>query len=77
MNVGRLLPTALEPWWPDFIQIAVGYGVDDRVTKREFVVGLDLNLLKLFNPRQEDLLLITRTVDLFHIPAPAIKFTEK
>jgi hypothetical protein len=76
-DVDKLLPESIEPYWPDFIQIAVGYGVDDRVTKREFVIGFDLNLLELFKPRQEDLLLITRTVDLFHLPAPAIKFTEE
>jgi hypothetical protein len=46
------------------------------VTRREFAVGLDINLLELFRTQQEDMLLILRTVDMFHIPAPAIKFTE-
>lgn len=76
-NVNNILPSSLEPYWPDFIQLAVGFGVDDNVTKREFVFGIDLNLEALFRPEHEDLLLLTRTVDYFHIPAPAIKLTER
>ncbi len=76
-DINKLLPASIEPYWPDFIQIAVGYGVDNLVTKREFIVGLDLNLLELFSPKQADLLLVIRTVDMLHLPAPAIKFTEQ
>ena len=75
-DVHTLLPQSLKSYWPDFIRFAIGYGVDGLVTKRELAVGLDLDLLALFNPRQEDWLLALRTADMFHIPAPAIKFTE-
>ncbi|MEK9136509.1 MAG: DUF2279 domain-containing protein [Bacteroidota bacterium] len=75
-DIDKLLPSSVEPYWPDFLQIAVGVGVDDKVTKRELVVGFDLNLEELFHTENEDLLLIERTVNMFHVPAPAIKFTE-
>lgn len=76
VNVNGLLPAALEPYWPDVLQIAVGYGVDDGISKREGVIGLDFNL-EVFPTHSEDLLLLQKTVNMFHIPAPAIKFTEK
>jgi len=75
-NVNNLLPESIEPYWPDFINVAVGMGVDNHATKREFVIGLDLNLESLFRTDNEDWLLVERTVNMFHFPAPAIKFTE-
>lgn len=76
-NVNNLLPSSLEPYWPDWLNIAVGMGVDDNWTKREFVFGFDLNLESLFRTENENLLLLERTINMFHIPAPAIKFTER
>jgi hypothetical protein len=75
-NVNNLLPSLIEPYWPDFLQIAVGFSVDDKVTKREAVIGFDINLEALFSTENEDWLLFEKTVNKFHIPAPAIKFTE-
>jgi hypothetical protein len=76
-DINNLLPSSLEPYWPDFLQVAVGMGVDDGFKKREFVIGFDLNLESLFRTDNEDLLLLEKTVNKFHIPAPAIKFTER
>ncbi len=75
-DIDKLLPSSLEPYWPDFLQIAVGMSVDEHVTRREFVIGLDLNLESLFPTKNEDALLVEKIVNMFHIPAPAIKFTE-
>lgn len=75
-NMHNLLPGEVGRCWPEFLQMAVGYGVDDRVSKREFVIGLDFNLGAL-SIESQDLNLVRRTVDLFHLPAPAIKFTEQ
>ncbi len=76
VNVHNLLPTSMESYWPSFLQLAVGYGVDDQQTRREVVIGLDLNVESLFNPSSDDLLLAARIVDVLHIPSPAIKFTQ-
>lgn len=75
VNVKNLLPVSLEPYWPGFLQLGVGYGVDDNESKRELVVGLDLNL-EIFQTHNEELSLIQKTVNMFHIPAPAVKFTQ-
>jgi hypothetical protein len=74
-NVNELLPSSLEPIWPDWLQVGVGYGVDENMTKREFVIGLDFNL-DVFSTSSEDLLLVRNTLNMFHYPAPAVKFTE-
>lgn len=76
-DVNNLLPSSIEPYWPDFLQLAVGMGVDDGWTKREFLIGLDINLESLFKTENENWLLVEKTVNKFHLPAPAIKFTEK
>jgi hypothetical protein len=76
-DVNNLLPSSLEPLWPDWLNVAVGMGVDDHWTKREFLIGLDLNLQSLFRTENEDWLLVEKTVDMFHIPGPAIKWTEE
>jgi hypothetical protein len=74
-DIDKLLPESIEPYWPDFLQIGIGYGVDDNVTKREFSIGFDINLERIFHTENEDWLLVEKTVNKFHIPAPAIKFT--
>ena len=74
-NVHNLLPESAQHWWPEFLQLAVGYGVDDRQTRREMMVGLDLNLC-VFQTQQPELRLLGQTVDLFHIPMPSVKLTE-
>ena len=77
VKLHNLLPKSIESYWPAFLQPAVGFSVDDNWTKREFMIGLDLSLEEIFQPRNENWLLLTRTVDHFHFPAPAIKFTER
>lgn len=74
-NVNELLPSTVEPYWPDCLQVAVGYSVDDHMTKREAIIGLDLNL-EVFSAPSEDVLLLQKTLNMFHLPMPAMKFTE-
>jgi len=74
-NMHNLLPKQIGTYWPEFLQLAVGYGVDNFASRREFVIGLDFNLGAL-SVQNQDLLLLTKTVDMFHLPAPAIEFTE-
>jgi hypothetical protein len=74
-NVHNLLPSGMQSFWPEFLQIAVGFGVDENVTRRELVFGLDFNL-DVFSTDSETLLLVRNTLNMFHYPAPAVKFTE-
>lgn len=74
-NVHGLLPPDWKPYWPMLIQLAVGYSIDESQTRREGVIGLDFNL-EVFPAPNPDILLLQKTVNMFHIPAPAVKFTE-
>ena len=82
VNVNNLLPASLEPYWPDPLQLAVGWSVRDHFTpwhfalgKPEFVVGLDLDLGD-WPFRQRELHLAQRIVNHYHFPMPAVKFSE-
>jgi hypothetical protein len=75
VNIHQLLPEGARTYWPGWLQLAVGYGVDETQTRREWVIGLDLNL-GAFQVEQPDLRLLLQTADLFHFPAPAVKFTQ-
>jgi len=74
-NVHNLLPYSVKSYWPDFLQLAVGYGVDDRATKAEVAFALDLNL-EVFSIKNEELALLQKIGNMIHVPAPGIKFTE-
>lgn len=82
VNVNNLLPASLEPWWPDWLQPAVGYSVRDHFTPwhraigtAEFVVGLDLDL-GAWPFRQRELHCVQRIVNHYHFPLPAVKFSD-
>jgi hypothetical protein len=74
-NMHNLLPQPLKDHWPEFLQLAVGYGVNEDMTRREGVIGLDFNLEVIPAP-SVDVLLLQKSVNMIHIPAPAIKFTQ-
>jgi hypothetical protein len=75
VNVHNLLPTTMRSYWPEFQQLAAGYGVDDHQTKHEAVIGLDFNL-NIFQPESDIVKLLQREISMIHLPAPAVKFTE-
>lgn len=74
-NVHNLMPETMRDYWPEFIQLAVGYGVGWGETRRELVIGLDLNL-EAFTTNDDTILLLERSFNNIHWPAPALKLTE-
>jgi hypothetical protein len=76
VNVHNLLPTSMDKYWPEWLQIALGYGVDDHETKREGVIALDLNF-EAFKTENDNVRVAEKLLDLMHVPAPAVKFTER
>jgi len=75
LNLPAVLPERWRGAWPAFLQPAVGYGVDRHQTRREFVVGFDIDIesLSVKNPELE---LVEGILGPIHIPEPALKFTE-
>jgi hypothetical protein len=74
-NVNNLLPSSLEPYWPDILQVGVGYSVADHLQRSEVMIGFDFNLEVLDSP-SPDLLLIIKTLNTFHYPAPAVILSD-
>ncbi|MEN3039219.1 MAG: DUF2279 domain-containing protein [Candidatus Kryptonium sp.] len=76
VSVNNLLPEKIEKFYPDFLNIAIGYGVRDLDGigggKREFYISLDYDLEKL--PGDGWFLkLLKKNLNYIHLPAPAIR----
>lgn len=76
VNVHNLLPEPARKYWPEFINLAAGFGVTAGETRREIILGIDLNL-EAFHTSSEDILYAERIWNLMRIPAPAVVWTEK
>jgi hypothetical protein len=75
VNVHEFLPETWKEYWPKWLALAVGYGVHDGETRREFAIGFDINFLG-FEGTSEDLLFLKKSLNLIRPPLPAVKFTE-
>lgn len=88
IDINSLLPSKIENYWPDWLNIAIAYGVDKvklgkniwnssngPLGDREWYISLDYSLLKLFNPQSQFFRDILNFLDNFHFPAPAIKIS--
>lgn len=72
-NVKNLLPESVRPYWPSVLQIAFGLGAEDNLTTRTYNLSFDYNLEAL--PIEgRDASLFKRLLNLFHYPAPGVKF---
>jgi hypothetical protein len=74
-KVNNFLPKSVEPYWPDWLQLAVGYSGADNVTRREFILGFDYNL-EMIPLEGTDINLVKKMLNMFHLPAPGVKFSR-
>lgn len=83
-NVNYFLPDKYKNYWPEWLQIALGYGLSNwdgdeeymgrHVTDRELWLSFDYDLEKL--PGDGELLrLLKKLFNQFHFPAPAVRLT--
>lgn len=73
-KVNNFLPESVERLWPEWLQLAIGYGGADHVTRREYIVGFDYNL-EMIPIEGTDINLIKKLLNMFHAPAPGVKFS--
>ena len=88
VSVEDLLPAAAKPWWPDWLGVAVGYGANQTMLgekiynsrngvgqgEQEWYIALDYDLRKL--PGDTAFLRwLKESLNIFHLPAPAIRLT--
>ena len=61
-------------YWPDFLQLAVGYSGRNNVTQREFILSLDYDLELI--PIESDFADMLKSIlNMIHLPAPGVKFS--
>lgn len=91
IDVNTLIPKAADPYWPDWLNIAVGYGGSDMFTERgnwnidknrkglgnqEWYLAFDYDLLKIFNPDENTFFYqLLDFLNMIHLPSPTIRFT--
>jgi hypothetical protein len=76
-DVHNLLPKSAKRYWPPFLNIAVGYGIDKNTprnslpTNREFGLSLDWNLTSI-KTKNKSVALVRNIADYLHYPAPGV-----
>ena len=75
-DIYKIFGESFQKYWPQFLQPAIGFSVNKNGTEREFVLGLDFNFNFLFNNANQDLKLLGNAINLFHFPAPGVKFND-
>ena len=75
-NVHRLLNLQPDNHWTTIFQPAVGFSIGDGGAHRELVIGLDFNLNVLFNRVDSNWEFVRKEIELFHVPAPGIKYAK-
>jgi len=75
-NIHGIVSPFTDTFWPEYIQPAVGYSIGKN-SESEYILGVDINLLPLFRSDDPVIEYIGDIINLFHIPSPGIKFTER
>ncbi|MBK7378416.1 MAG: DUF2279 domain-containing protein [Ignavibacteriales bacterium] len=75
-DVHNLVQNTFMNFYPEYLQLRIGYSVSDDYKRREYLIGLDFNLDKIFSTNNQDWKLIIDTANLLHYPAPGVKFSS-
>lgn len=78
-NIKNLLPSDINSFMPDFLNIALGVSIENldnpSARRKVFVISPDIDLVKLFKPENEILKEVLRLLNYIHIPLPALKIS--
>lgn len=75
MNVHNILPKSINKYWPELINLAVGYSIEDHyqpTMRRELLFGIDINL-RAIKTKSPGWIALKNVANLIRIPAPGIK----
>jgi hypothetical protein len=73
-RVHDLLPAGAQPYWPDWLQMAFGFGTWNHL-ERTYVLSFDYDFEKI--PLEGDTVsLLKKLLNMFHAPAPGVKFRK-
>lgn len=74
-DIHNLLPQKAQRYWPEFLNMAIGYGIDPQTTRdeqpriRDFCIAFDWNISSI-KTKRKSVHAIKELVDYFHYPAP-------
>jgi hypothetical protein len=75
-NVHNLLPERLQPYWPAWLCLAVGYGARDVGTAhpyRVYFLALDLDVTKILPRNSGFFQTLGEALNYIHLPMPAVR----
>jgi hypothetical protein len=78
VNVDALLPGPIEPYWPDFLDAAVGYGARNLLMGspyHEVFIALDYDMTKIIPRSTGFLRALGDALNFVHFPAPAVRIS--
>jgi len=86
-NVNNILPTSMDNYWPDWLQISLGYGISNYAVndaagiplqvKRKFLIGLDYDWVKIIPESSIGLLnYLRQSLNLLRLPGPTLEFGD-
>jgi len=77
-RMNNILPSSVEPYWPDWLCLAVGYGARDVATPDPYPVvflALDYDVSRIIPDHTSFLKLLGEALNFIHFPAPAVRIT--
>lgn len=77
VDVHNLVQNTFMSFYPEYLQLGIGYSVSDDYKRREYLIGLDFNLEKIFSTNNQDWKLIIDTANMLHYPASGVKFQSR
>jgi hypothetical protein len=78
VRVNGLLPKSVEPLWPDWLCIAVGYGARDIASPAPYpvvILSFDYDMTKIIPETSDFLRTLGQAVNFIHLPAPAVRIS--
>ncbi|MES2779644.1 MAG: DUF2279 domain-containing protein [Bacteroidota bacterium] len=81
-DVHNLLPQKAQRYWPEFLNMAVGYGIDentprsDKPNLRDICISFDWNLSSSIKTKRKSTYAVKEVLDYFHYPAPGIGIVQ-
>jgi hypothetical protein len=80
-KIDKMLPTTAATYWPDFLAVSTGLGVQDKIflenqlaqAKYEVFVGLDWDLENAFHPKTLQMQRVIHYLNYIKLPAPTLQ----
>lgn len=78
VSVNNLLPDKMEPFWPDWLALSLGYGARDVANPSAhsiLLIALDYDLTKIIPQSTGFLRTLSEVLNYIHFPAPAVRIS--